>query len=90
MHIADAEEVLAAAEEVMVELKPEGHCCEARAGEFSKWVQSEAVGVEEDHIEDEGGSDGRQWPDGEKIKGKHGVADFITAGLRGLGPALLA
>lgn len=62
VHIADAEEVLAAAEEVMVELTPERHCCEARAGEFGKWVQSEAVGVEEEDIEDEGGRDGRQWP----------------------------
>lgn len=90
VHIADAEEVLAAAEEVMVELTPERHCCEARAGEFGKWVQSEAVGVEEEDIEDEGGRDGRQWPGGKQIEGRHGVADRVTARPRGLGSVLFA
>lgn len=90
VHIADAEEVLAAAEEVMVELKPEGHCCEAWAGELGKWVQSEAIGVEKDDIENERGNHGRQWPVDEDIEGRHGVADAVTAGSRGLGSALLA
>ena len=90
VHIADAEEVLAAAEEVMVELKQEGHCGEAGPGEFGKWVQSEAIGVEEDDIEDKGGSEGRQRPDGEKIAGRHGVVDLVKAGPRGLKSALLA
>lgn len=44
-----------------------------RAGVFGKWVQSEAVGVDvEEDVEDEGGSDGRQWPGGEKVEGRHG------------------
>ena len=47
VHVANAEEVLAAAEKVMVKLTPQGHCCEARAGELGKRVQSKAVGVEE-------------------------------------------
>ena len=90
MHVADAEEILAAAEEVMVELKPEGHCCKAWAREFGKWMQSEAVGIEEDDIEDEGGNDGRQGPDGKKIASRHGAANSVIAGPRGLGSALLA
>lgn len=40
VHIADAKEVLAATEVVMIEFTPEGHCCEARAGKFGKWMQS--------------------------------------------------
>lgn len=90
VHVTDAEDVLAAAEEIMVELAPEGHCCETRAGKFGEWMQSEAVGVEEDDIEDEGGSDDRQRPGDEKIEGRHGVADSVTVGPRGLGSALLA
>lgn len=59
VHVADAEDVVAAVEEVIVEFVPESRRCEAWAGVFGKWVQSEAVGVEEDNVEDEGGSDGR-------------------------------
>ena len=83
VHVADSEEVLAAAEEVIVEFNPESCCCEARAREFGKWVQSEAVGVEEDDIEHEGGSNCGQWPGDEKIDGRHGVADLVTAVPRG-------
>ena len=90
VHVTDAEEVLATTEEVMVELTPEGHCCEARAGEFGKWVESEAVDVEEDDIEDEGRSHARQWPGDEKIKGRHNAADSSTAGPRGSESTLLA
>ena len=53
VHVADAKQVLAATEVVMVELAPEGHCCEAGAWKFSKRMQSQAVGIEEDYIEGE-------------------------------------
>ena len=58
VHVADAENVVATVEEVIIEFIPEGHRCEARAGVFGKGVQSEAVGVEEEDVEDEGGSEG--------------------------------
>ena len=47
VHIVDPEDVSTMADEVMVEFEPGGHGCEARARIFGKWVQSEAVGVEE-------------------------------------------
>lgn len=84
VHVADSEEVLAPADEVMVKFNPESCCCEARAREFRKRVQSEAVGVEEDDIEHEGGSNCGQWPGDEKIEGSHGFAGSVTAGPRGL------
>ena len=62
MHVADAEEVLTAAKVVMIEFKEKRHCCETRAGESSKWVQSEAIGAEKDDIEDEGDSNCGYWP----------------------------
>ena len=82
VHVADAEEVLAAAEEVMVEFAPERHCREARAGKLGERVQGEAVGVEEEDIEDEAGGDGRQWPGDRKIEGGHGFADAVRASPR--------
>ncbi len=79
VHVANAEDVLATAEVVMVKLKPEGHRCEARTGKFSKRVQGKAVGVEEYDIEDPRRSDARQGPGDEKIKGRHGVSQLATA-----------
>ena len=77
VHVADAEEVLAAAEEVVVEFAPEGHGREARAGELCERVQGEAVGVEEEDVEKErrGGSGHR--PGEDKVEGVHGVADLV-------------
>ena len=62
MHIADAEEVLTAANVVMIEFIEKRHCCETRAGELSKWMQGKAVGAEKDDIEDEGDSNCNYWP----------------------------
>ena len=59
VHVTDAEDVLATEEVVIIELIPEGGRCEAWAGVFGEWVQSKAVDVEEEDVEDEGGSDGR-------------------------------
>ena len=65
VHVANAKQVLAATEEVMVELQPEGHCCQAWAGIFGKRMQGKAVSVEKEDIEGEGsGDEGGQWPDG--------------------------
>ena len=72
VHVADAEKILAAAEEVMVEFAPQGYRCEARAGKLGQGVQSETVGVEEQDIEGKSGSDRRQWVSKEKIGGGHG------------------
>lgn len=80
VHVADAEEVLAAAEEVMVELAPEGHGREAGAGELGERVQGQAVGVEEGDVEGEGGGDGRQWPGDDKVEGGHGVPVRFSRG----------
>ena len=74
VHIANAEDVLAAAEKVMVELQPESHCCKARAWEFGERVQSKTVSVEEYDIEDIRGSNGLQRPGDEKIEVRHDVA----------------
>lgn len=83
VHIANAEDVLAAAEEVMVELQPESHCCKARAWEFGERVQSKTVSVEEYDIEDIRGSSGRQRPGDKKIEVRHDVADLALARLIG-------
>ena len=74
VHVADAEEVLAAAEEVMVEFEPKGHCCETGPGVLGKRVQCEAIGVEEENIESEAGGNGGQWPRDDDIEGAHGVS----------------
>ena len=79
VHIADAEDVLAVAEAVMVEFVKGGHGCNARPRELGKWMQSEAVGVEEDDIEQEGDNDGCQWPSGNQIEDRHGIADTATS-----------
>ena len=76
VHVADAEKILAAAEEVMVEFTPQGYRCEARAGKFGQGVQSETVGVEEQDIEGKSGSDRRQWVSKEKIGGGHGDGGY--------------
>ena len=69
VHVADAEKILAAAEEVMVEFAPQGYCWEPGAGVLCQGVQSETVGVEEYDIESKCGNDRRQWPSKEKIEG---------------------
>ncbi len=79
VHIANAEDVLAAAEEVMVELQPESHCCKARAWELGKRVQSKTVSAEEYDIENIRGSNGRQWPGEEKIEIRHSIAELAPA-----------
>ena len=83
VHIANAEDVLATAEEVMVELQPESHCCKARAWEFGERVQSKTVNAEEYDIEDIRCSNGRQWPGDEKIEVRHDVSGFALASLIG-------
>ena len=79
VHVADAEEILAAAEEVMVEFAPQGYCWEERAGVLGQGVQSETVGVEEYDIEGKCGSDRRQWPSKEEIEGGHGDGGWSLA-----------
>ena len=83
VHIANAEDVLAAVEEVMVELQPESHCCEARPWAFGERVQSKTVSVEEYDIEDIRGSNGRQGPGDEKVEVRHDVAGLALARLIG-------
>ena len=55
VHVTDAEEVLPTLEEVVVELIPERHGREPGAGVFRQRVQGDAVGIEEDNVEHEGG-----------------------------------
>jgi len=59
VHVADFEEVLAAAEEVVVEFIPQGHGRQTGPRVAGQWMEREAVGVEEDDIQSKGGRDGR-------------------------------
>ena len=79
MHVADAEEVLTTPEEVMIKFTPETDCRKTRTRVFGKWVQSEAIGVKKDDIKDEGGSGYCQWPDGDEVEAKHGVASPVAS-----------
>ena len=56
----------------MIEFAPKGHRRKTRAGKFGERVQGEAVGVEENDIEDKRGGGDRQWPGNEKLEGTHG------------------
>ena len=75
VHITDPKDELATADEVMVEFEPGGGGCEARARELGKWMQSEAVGVEENDIEQERDNDDCECPSSKSVEDRHGVAD---------------
>ena len=72
VHVADAEQVLAAEPEVVVEFVPERDRGKARARKPGQWVEEEAAGVESSKVEEEGGGKGGDGPCCDDVDGGGG------------------
>ena len=72
VHVADAEDVLAAQPEVIIEFVSERDCGKTRPGKIGQRMEEEAVGVESCEVEEEGGGEGGDGPCCDNIEGGGG------------------